>query len=111
MGSPQHDSLPFATDTGMSPTIRRRSIPRAPSGRRKPVVRQAKTASREHDRFFRHLVAGMRNGVLAITRDGMVAELNAEAQRIFHLKRSAKSLGRHFSEVLARTRLVQSHGF
>ena len=102
MGTPQTDSLPFATDTGMSPTIRRRSIPRAPSGRRKPVVRASKAASREHDRFFRHLVAGMRNGVLAITRDGMVAELNAEAQRIFHLKRSAKSLGRHFSEVLAK---------
>ena len=41
---------------------------------------------RETDRFFRQLVAGMRNGVLAITRDGLVAEMNAEAQRIFQLK-------------------------
>ena len=54
------------------------------------------------DRFFRHLVAGMRNGVLAITRDGIVAEINAEAQRIFQLKRSQSSVGRHFSEVLAK---------
>ena len=44
----------------------------------------------------------MRNGVLAITRDGVVAELNTEAQRIFHLKRSQKLIGRHFSEVLAK---------
>ena len=44
----------------------------------------------------------MRNGVLAITRDGLVAEINAEAQRIFQLKRSQSSLGRHFSEVLAK---------
>ena len=44
----------------------------------------------------------MRNGVLAITRDGTVAELNGEAQRIFHLKRSANSIGRHFTEVLSK---------
>jgi len=57
---------------------------------------------RETDRFFRQLVAGMRNGVLAITRDGLVAEINGEAQRIFQLKRSSRSVGRHFSEVLAK---------
>ena len=44
----------------------------------------------------------MRNGVLAITRDGHVAEINAEAQRIFQLKRSQNAVGRHFSEVLAK---------
>jgi len=44
----------------------------------------------------------MRNGVLAITRDGRVAELNVEAQRIFQLKRSHDAIGRHFSEVLAK---------
>ena len=44
----------------------------------------------------------MRNGVLAITRDGHVAEINGEAQRIFQLKRSSNAVGRHFSEVLAK---------
>ena len=31
------------------------------------------------DTFFRHIVAGMRNGVLAITRDGTLALINDEA--------------------------------
>ena len=44
----------------------------------------------------------MRNGVLAITRDGNVAEMNAEAARIFQIKRSQSTVGRHFSEVLAK---------
>ena len=48
------------------------------------------------------MVTGMRNGVLAITRDGNVAEINAEAARIFHIKRSQRTVGRHFSEVLAK---------
>jgi PAS domain S-box-containing protein len=56
----------------------------------------------ESDRFFRRLVAGMRNGVLAITRDGNVAEINGEAARIFQIKRSQRTVGRHFSEVLAK---------
>jgi nitrogen-specific signal transduction histidine kinase len=56
----------------------------------------------ESDRFFRRMVTGMRNGVLAITRDGDVAEINAEAARIFQIKRSQRTVGRHFSEVLAK---------
>ena len=35
------------------------------------------------DSFFRHIVAGMRNGVLAITNSGTVALLNEEGYRIF----------------------------
>jgi nitrogen-specific signal transduction histidine kinase len=57
---------------------------------------------RESDRFFRRLVTGMRNGVLAITRDGVVAEINQEAARIFQIKRTPHTVGRHFSEVLAK---------
>jgi nitrogen-specific signal transduction histidine kinase len=74
-------------------------IPRRSSARR---VTARPRLGRESDRFFRHLVAGMRNGVLAITRDGLVVEINAEAHRIFQLKRSQGSVGRHFSEVLAK---------
>ena len=44
----------------------------------------------------------MRNGVLAITRDGNVAEINGEAARIFQIKRSPALVGRHFSKVLAK---------
>jgi PAS domain S-box-containing protein len=57
---------------------------------------------RESDRFFRRLVCSMRNGVLAITRDGSVAEMNTEAYRIFQLKRTPSAVGRPFSEVLAK---------
>ena len=44
----------------------------------------------------------MRNGVLAVTRNGTVAEINDEALRIFQLKRTAKTAGRPFTEVLAK---------
>lgn len=77
------------------PTTRRRTK----SGKA-PVPRKA--LRRESDRFFRRLVTGMRNGVLAITRDGNVAEMNTEAARIFRIKRSQRTVGRHFSEVLAK---------
>ena len=38
------------------------------------------------DVFFRHMVGNMRNGVLAIDRQGGVVLLNDEARRLFHLK-------------------------
>jgi PAS domain S-box-containing protein len=39
-----------------------------------------------HDVFFRHMVGNMRNGVLAIDRDGRFVLINEEARRLFHLK-------------------------
>ncbi|HET9469369.1 MAG TPA: ATP-binding protein [Vicinamibacterales bacterium] len=77
-----------------STTRRRRKAGPAPEPRRQ--------LRGESDRFFRRLVAGMRNGVLAITRDGNVAEMNAEAARIFQIKRTQRTVGRRFSEVLAK---------
>jgi nitrogen-specific signal transduction histidine kinase len=54
----------------------------------------------------------MRNGVLAVTRDGTVAGMNADALRIFKLKRHAKVVGRPFVEVLGKhpdiVRVLQS---
>jgi len=41
------------------------------------------------DAFFRHIVSGMRNGVLAITRDCRVALINDEAYRIFGIPEPA----------------------
>jgi signal transduction histidine kinase len=51
------------------------------------------------DRFFRHLVGSMRNGVIAISRDGSLALTNEEAYRIFSLPRPAVDTGLAFSEV------------
>ena len=43
----------------------------------------------------------MRNGALAITRDGRIAVINDEAYRIFGLTRRDDDIGRPFSDVLA----------
>ena len=52
------------------------------------------------DRFFRQMVAGMRNGVLAVTRAGTLALLNEEGYRIFGVDRRPDDLGKPVSEVL-----------
>src|SRR5438874_12234601 len=52
------------------------------------------------DRFFRHIVDSMRNGVIAIRRDGSIALMNDEAYRIFALTRRHDDIGRPFAEVL-----------
>jgi signal transduction histidine kinase len=51
------------------------------------------------DRFFRHIVSNMRNGVIAIHRDGTVALMNDEAYRIFSLTPQPRDVGRPLSEV------------
>ncbi len=51
------------------------------------------------DRFFRHLVGSLRNGVIAIHRDGAIALLNQEAYRIFALVPQPGDVGRPFTEV------------
>jgi nitrogen-specific signal transduction histidine kinase len=95
MDCPQFAPLPFVEGSSMPPKTRQRlKPPSVPAPRR--------TGRGESDRFFRRLVGGMRNGVLAITRDGNVAEINAEGARIFQIKRSPQTVGRHFSQVLAK---------
>jgi len=51
------------------------------------------------DAFFRHLVAHMRNGVLAIDRGGALVLINDESCRIFGLPAGEDYLGRPFAEV------------
>ncbi len=53
------------------------------------------------DRFFKQLVLGMRNGVLAITRSGQLAVMNAVAYRVLDITPGLDDLGKPFSEVLA----------
>jgi len=57
-------------------------------------------AYRAEDRFFRQMVAGMRNGVLAITRAGELVLLNEEGYRVFGIERRAEDMGKPVSEVL-----------
>jgi signal transduction histidine kinase len=52
------------------------------------------------DAFFRHIVAGMRNGVLAMTRAGNLALLNEEGYRIFGVEPHPGDLGKPIAEVL-----------
>src|SRR5437016_3833813 len=52
------------------------------------------------DRFFRYIVDGMRNGVIAFRRDGTVALMNDEAYRIFGLTRQPNDAGRTFADLL-----------
>jgi len=52
------------------------------------------------DRFFRDMVASMRNGVLAVTRDGAIAVMNPEAYRIFGLAPHPADIGRAYADVL-----------
>ena len=52
------------------------------------------------DGFFRDLVWSLRNGVLAVTRDGTVTVMNDVAYQILGLKRRPSDIGTPFSEVL-----------
>jgi len=52
------------------------------------------------DVFFRHMVGNMRNGVLAISRDGGVVLVNDEACRLFALPPGQTLVGQPFGDVL-----------
>jgi len=52
------------------------------------------------DRFFRHIVSSMANGVLAVRRDGTLVLMNQEAYRILALTPDPGDIGRPFAEVL-----------
>src|SRR5688572_9205231 len=52
--------------------------------------------------FYRHMVEGMRNGVLAVTIEGELALVNDEALRIFGLSPTENWLGQPMSVVLAQ---------
>jgi signal transduction histidine kinase len=52
------------------------------------------------DAFFRQIVLGMRNGVLAITRDGRIALANDEARRIFGFPDGQPTIGEPISTAL-----------
>jgi signal transduction histidine kinase len=86
---------------------RRRTIRRTPPARlaqpasaRRTVTAAPRRAGDVQDVFFRYIVAGMRNGVLALTREGALALINDEAYRIFGITPRRTDLGRPIGEVL-----------
>jgi PAS domain S-box-containing protein len=69
---------------------------------RRPVIRSepgSGALDAPRDAFFRHMVANMRSGVLAITRSGEVVLMNDEACRIFGL-RPGHATGRPYTDLL-----------
>src|SRR5262245_34135527 len=81
--------------------IRLRLMPM--SSTRRPITRSGqdlRDSNAALDAFFRHLVTNMRNGVLAIRRDGSVVLINDEACRIFGLPPARTHIGRLYSDVL-----------
>ena len=66
------------------------------------AVRHTRLAGGIDGAFYRHMVAGMRNGVLAITRDGAVALINDEALRIFGLAQNDAWLGQPLAKAFAQ---------
>lgn len=66
--------------------------------RRAPRAKEATTPL--SDRFFRHMVLNLRNGVLAIARDGRIAAMNDIAYRVLGLQAKDTDLGQPYPEVL-----------
>ncbi len=79
-----------APKSGAGPTRRART----------PRARAGTDASITTDLFFRHMVNSMRNGVLAIARDGRLVFANDVACRTLGVSVESSGLGRPFFEVL-----------
>jgi len=75
--------------------------------RRRRSATKIKPAASAHpqpvpdDRFFRHIIGSMRNGIIAIRRDGSLALMNEEAYRILALQRRPNDIGRPIADVLS----------
>jgi PAS domain S-box-containing protein len=54
----------------------------------------------DRETFYRNVVHSLRNGVVAIWRDGSLAVVNDSACRILGLERDAGQIGRHYRDVL-----------
>jgi PAS domain S-box-containing protein len=74
--------------------------PRRTPSRRGSSAADSSRRAHADDAFFRHIVSGMRNGILAITRAGNVALLNEEGYRVFGVEPHDDDLGKPVSDVL-----------
>ena len=64
------------------------------------MAQQPGKAARQQDVFFRHMVGNMRNGVLAIDRDGGIVIINDESRRLFNLVADDSIVGLPYADVL-----------
>jgi signal transduction histidine kinase len=87
-----------STKPAPAPTPQAVEAPRAKTRRKAGVP--ADTGTNLSDRFFRHLVLNLRNGVLAIARDGRIAAMNDIAYRVLGLQAKSTDLGQPFADVL-----------
>src|SRR6185503_6715331 len=82
--------------------------PSRPSSSRRPPVRRLSASPRDRagarlaggidGAFYKHVVTGMRNGVLAVTREGTLALINEVACEVIGLPDGQSQLGRPISE-------------
>src|SRR5580765_7358749 len=96
--------MPDMTERSDVRPRRRKTAPpsKGVRARKRPVKTAAasRPAPTPDDRFFRHIVSSMRNGVIAFRRDGTLSLMNAEAYRIFGLRSAPGDVGRAFAHVL-----------
>jgi signal transduction histidine kinase len=64
------------------------------------MPKRASKSSALSDVFFRYMVGNMRNGVLAIARDGAVVLVNDEACRLFGLPPGPSLVGQPYAKIL-----------
>jgi signal transduction histidine kinase len=90
----------LSSDMAAKPTRAPRSKKLRPTRPARAAAPSAPGPGVVPDGFYRDMVWNLRNGVVAITRDGRIAVMNDIAYRILGLKPRAKDIGRHFTEVL-----------
>ena len=78
----------------------RRNAPVAPRAAAKPRAARQEAIHAVAEGFYRDLVWNLRNGVIAVTRDGQIAVMNEVAYRILGLKPRTTDIGRPFIQVL-----------
>jgi signal transduction histidine kinase len=93
--SPEVGTESDMSDRKSRPQVRTRATASRPSARTSHGIDSVAA-----DGFFRDLVWSLRNGVLAVTRDGTVTVMNDVAYQILGLERRPSDIGKHFSEVL-----------
>src|SRR5258708_35057826 len=89
----------LSSDMAAKPTRARRSKKPGPSRPAHPPAPPS-AGPVVPDGFYRDMVWNLRNGVVAITRDGRIAVMNDIAYRVLGLEPRAQDIGRHFAEVL-----------
>ena len=81
-------------------TVRRSAVKSRPAATSAPPAVAQGGPESVPEGFYRDLVWNLRNGVLAVTRDGRVAVMNAVAYRILGLSPRTTDIGRPFAQVL-----------